>query len=113
MKRITLISLYILGIIFLAQLTNAQSFSLDFTTDIIEITSESGVSYNVDVVVHGSSPVYTVMLFDEDPLKGPEPIQVAEDINQDTITLQGLRKGKYHICVFDADENMDCKKIEI
>lgn len=88
--------------------------------DHLEITAESASQSALAnpedalvITIRGDYPGYTIMLFESEPWKGAQSFQTISDVYETTYRFQDLEPGDYHVCVMDAEENMDCQKVRV
>jgi hypothetical protein len=92
---------------------SAQSDPLEISLEAVDKAFAENPDDALVVNIQGDHPGYTIMLFDKEPWKGAYPVETVKDVQSTTYTFMKLKPGEYHVCVLDAKENMDCKKVKI
>lgn len=111
MKKIFLLALFL--VLFAANSVFAQSNHLEFQIATPDKAFTELPDNTIQITIKGDYPGYTIMIFDKEPWLGATPIRTIKESKTNTVNIENLQPGVYHVCVLDAKENMNCKKVEL
>lgn len=112
MKRSLFITILLIALAWMGTDAAAQKNDLSINLEVSDPVVE-GEGFILVVEVRGGQGDFTYMLFEDDPMKGVQPVQTEKKHAGSEYRFNNLPAGTYHVCVMDRKDNMACKKTKV